>query len=181
MNKSGLCWSCLVDLHRECELHINDDAHDADDFISVKCDCHCQGEVYPDHKLIDIIAELRDAIASNQKRHAADDQEARRAVRALREVASLLDAAVDEEGTLINFSPARRWERHVTRARTAIAAALVAIDGGDTQICTTMQEEDDETTSDHARVQEDTPLADRYTAAASALQRSNAPRPRAGR
>lgn len=60
------CWSCRVNKHRDCDRHLNDGVHDAEEFITVKgvlCPCPCGGQVgtqYP--KMIDLIGALRDEV-----------------------------------------------------------------------------------------------------------------------
>ena len=53
----GWCRGCQKNKHRDCDLHMNDGAGDAEDFIDVNCSCPCGGEVYGD--LIDLVAGLR--------------------------------------------------------------------------------------------------------------------------
>lgn len=69
------CLGCKANRHKECDLHINDGAVDAEEFINVRCDCPCEGEVRG--KLIDLVAQLR--------------QEAATAAAAIEELGSALD------------------------------------------------------------------------------------------
>lgn len=43
--KKALCISCARNKHKNCDLHMNDGAFDAKDFISVRCDCFCRGRI----------------------------------------------------------------------------------------------------------------------------------------
>lgn len=43
--KKALCISCARNKHKQCDLHMNDGAFDAEDFISVRCDCFCEGRI----------------------------------------------------------------------------------------------------------------------------------------
>lgn len=69
------CLGCKANRHKECDKHINDGAVDALEFIDVRCDCPCEGEVRG--KLIDLVAQLR--------------QEAATAAAAIEELGSALD------------------------------------------------------------------------------------------
>lgn len=59
------CLFCMRNRHRDCELHINDGAVDALDFVPVRCDCPCKGRVYG--RLIDLVQELNEQIAAHQE------------------------------------------------------------------------------------------------------------------
>lgn len=43
--KKALCISCARNKHKQCDLHMNDGAFDAQDFINVRCDCFCAGRI----------------------------------------------------------------------------------------------------------------------------------------
>lgn len=61
----GWCRDCKLGQHDQCDIHMNDNAVDALDFINVSCDCPCEGDVRsPEHHgLIELIVELREELS----------------------------------------------------------------------------------------------------------------------
>jgi hypothetical protein len=123
----GLCSGCRADLHRDCILHLNDDAVDAEDFIMVTCDCICQGECDSEHRLIDIIADLRREIEGREATWEETSKRSRASESALREVADLLDQSFNDEG-VVNFSGRRKWDTFAKAAKIATMAAIASLD-----------------------------------------------------
>lgn len=107
------CLMCTSNKHSECDLHMNDGAVDAEDFVHVSCDCPCNGEVEPGGKLIDLVAVLRDEIADLEEKSsagAAESEQTARAHRALlAQIGNYLDEIFDDEGDGLSVSPYRTW------------------------------------------------------------------------
>jgi hypothetical protein len=60
--RPGSCVACRHKRHRECDLRLNEDAVDAQDFVDVSCKCPCEGEVTG--QLIDLVSALRAQLGS---------------------------------------------------------------------------------------------------------------------
>lgn len=94
------CLGCKANRHKECDLHINNGAVDAEEFIFVVCDCPCEGEVRG--KLIDLVAELRQeaatAAAAIEELGSALDWRSRQYRTLDAAVVRFLEVSVDDEG-----------------------------------------------------------------------------------
>lgn len=107
------CKMCASNKHGECDLHINDGAVDAEEFISVSCACPCEGEVQQGGKLIDLVAVLREDLSNWKRlyeasgRVATDHSNAHRAL--LRQIGEYLEEIFDDEGDGLQVSPHRNW------------------------------------------------------------------------
>lgn len=110
----GWCLLCKRGKHADCELHVNDGAVDALDFVNVRCDCPCQGEVSRGGKLIDLVARLRESLEDahgllNQSDHQISDLQGRE-TEALIMLRDFFEEYVDDEGNLLGISKNRRWQ-----------------------------------------------------------------------
>lgn len=94
------CLGCKANRHKECDLHINDGAVDAEEFIDVKCYCPCEGDVRG--KLIDLVAQLRQeaatAAAAIEELGNTLDWRSRQYRTLEAAVVRLLEASTDDEG-----------------------------------------------------------------------------------
>lgn len=86
-----LCFSCRKNRHRECDLHMNDGAVDAEEFVSVCCKCPCEGEVPAGGALIDLVARLREQIGVVEQGSTEVDAVVNEEVRALRSLVTLTE------------------------------------------------------------------------------------------
>lgn len=104
--KKVVCISCARNKHKMCDLHMNDGAFDADDFISVRCDCFCAGRIGTQYDSLM-------AMAEDYAKQVEEFQEEARQVRMLAaraagvadevmEIVRTFDArARDDEGNLL--------------------------------------------------------------------------------
>lgn len=65
------CRSCQASRHTECDWHMNDGAGDAEDFVEVRCECPCDGQLQHGEMLIDLVASLRREIHALENDKAA--------------------------------------------------------------------------------------------------------------
>jgi hypothetical protein len=103
----GWCRACQKDKHRDCDLHMNDGAGDAEDFVAVSCACPCEGEVRG--KLIDLVAALRRDADERETLLAARDGSAQRLWAGLDQVlvslTRLITDGYDDEGEWTSTPP----------------------------------------------------------------------------
>lgn len=122
------CYMCTSSKHGECELHINDGAVDAEEFISVHCACPCKGEVPEGSKLITLVADLRQQLEEVQAAYAAvgkvsaDASSAHRAL--LRHIGEDLDNIFNDEGDGLQVSPQRNWLNTMRRMQDRYSRTL---------------------------------------------------------
>jgi hypothetical protein len=101
------CHDCRLNKHAGCDLHMNDGAGDAEDFVAVSCACPCEGEVRG--KLIDLVAALRRDADERETLLAARDGSAQRLWAGLDQVLASLTRLVtdgyDDEGEWTGTPP----------------------------------------------------------------------------
>jgi hypothetical protein len=126
-----LCGKCETNLHRDCDLHRNDGSVGAEEFVGVRCDCACEGQVYaePGKRLIDLVARLRRQLEDDADAHSNALRAqivARRAAQiALAAAEANLDAMIDDEGDVIaSRRPVKA--KPAASKRSAAARALAA-------------------------------------------------------
>lgn len=81
-----ICISCARNKHKMCDLHMNDGAFDALDFIHVKCDCFCEGK----------IGTVYDSLLDMSKKYAEDREEALTETRQMKMLAARAAGVADE-------------------------------------------------------------------------------------
>lgn len=118
----GWCFFCKRSKHADCELHVNDDAHDALDFVNVNCECPCQGEVpRPSGKLIDLVKVLREhteqLVAEIDEKEAEIKKLQSREAEAIVMLRDFFEEYVDDEGDLLGLSRNRSWHKGVEDLR----------------------------------------------------------------
>lgn len=119
MGRRRPCFACSKNLHRDCELHLNDGAVDALDFIDVNCNCPCKGRVRT--KLIDLVR----ALDTDNKTMEDQIAELRQGQARVRQADSHLMVLLndffteitDDEGNLLGLSRNRNWQRSVEELR----------------------------------------------------------------
>jgi hypothetical protein len=81
-----ICISCARNKHKMCDLHMNDGAFDALDFIHVRCDCFCKGQ----------IGTVYDSLLDMAKKYAEDCEEAIAEAREMKMLAARAAGVADE-------------------------------------------------------------------------------------
>lgn len=110
------CWACARNQHKKCDLHMNDGAVDAEEFIAVSCDCVCEGKIGTEYdSLIDMVMSYKRMVDfSEQKARTQSILAARSAAtadEALELIRSFLGRAYDDEGNLLQDRKGRSFEQ----------------------------------------------------------------------
>ena len=116
-----LCFACKSNVHRDCELHMNDGAVDALDFVHVYCECPCKGEVFEGARLIDLVEALRKSLSEVSKRaHEKLSKEQQQhdeiltlGKKSIKLIEEFIESYVDDEGGLLVRGRAVTWEKGV--------------------------------------------------------------------
>lgn len=95
--KKALCISCARNKHKDCDLHMNDGAFDAEDFVNVRCDCFCGGR----------IGTQFDSLMQMAEHYAEQVQEFREETRQVRMLAARAAGVADEMMEIIRTFDAR--------------------------------------------------------------------------
>lgn len=130
LSRARWCWVCRIDNHADCDQHMNDSAVDALDFITVRCDCPCEGEVPEGGKLIALVKDLRQDKGGWEMRY----EELYRKSRSRNEsplaatIQKFLDEWITDEGRLLNVSENRNWQRGLGELSKALHDYLPPIE-----------------------------------------------------
>lgn len=109
------CPRCVEGRHVGCDLHMNDGAFDAMDFVHVSCECPCEGEIRESFSLLDLIARLRGDERNTTSVAQKEAQDRIAVENTLYEAADLImvdlhNALIDDEG---RFNPHQPTFDHV--------------------------------------------------------------------
>ena len=91
------CISCARNKHKNCDLHMNDGAFDAEDFISVSCSCFCRGR----------IGTQFDSLMAMAKHYAEQVEEFQEETRQVRMLAARAAGVADEVMEIVRNFDAR--------------------------------------------------------------------------
>jgi hypothetical protein len=114
------CWACARNQHKNCDLHMNDGAVDAEEFIDVRCDCPCEGSIGTQYdSLIDMVMAYK-TIANDSEQKARTQsmlaaRSASTADEALELIRAFLGRGYDDEGNLIQDRKGKIFEEAVGR------------------------------------------------------------------
>jgi hypothetical protein len=142
--KNVLCISCARNKHKQCDLHMNDGAFDAEDFISVSCDCFCGGRIGTQ---FDSLMAMAQHYAEQVQEFAEETRQAKmlaaRAAGVADEVMEIVRAfdsrARDDEGNLMASSRREHVDRvldefflqmKAVASKSEAVLALIAEDSG---------------------------------------------------
>lgn len=100
------CWACARNQHKKCDIHLNDGAVDAEEFINVNCGCVCEGKIGTQYdSLIAMVMAYKEMVDSAEQKARTQSMLAARSAstadEALELIRAFLQRGYDDEGNII--------------------------------------------------------------------------------